>query len=319
MGHHLLKESLEHLRRRGPPPLLRQDGPGLPFALLVGMLLVICCSTLRSSQHRGLQQRGRSMDPPQNQGARQESGRYFKEELGGEVTLEMVYIPGGEFMMGSNEKPSEQPVHRVVVKPFWMGRYEVTREQWFAIDSLPPVHRRRLGSVVRIPRWDQFPVDAVSWDEAQEFCLRLKKKTGKGYRLPTEAEWEYACRAGTTTRFSYGDELTPQLANYNSVERSGQPARGDVGTSGPSNGFGLYDMHGNVAEWVEDREHLNYIGAPGHSAAWITSGTRWARGLRGGSFLWKLSMCRCSARFFDESSRSASGYGFRVVADAQEE
>ncbi|TAF68873.1 MAG: tetratricopeptide repeat protein, partial [Oscillatoriales cyanobacterium] len=161
-------------------------------------------------------------------------------DLGNDVNLEMVYIPGGSFQMGSSENSSEQPVHPVTVQPFYLGKYPITQAQWEAV----------MGNNPSDFKGAKRPVENVSWDEAVEFCRKLTQKTGKTYRLPSEAEWEYACRAGTTTPFYFGDTITPDLVNYNGNYPYGAAPKGlyrqqttDVG-SFPPNSFGLYDMHG---------------------------------------------------------------------------
>lgn len=243
----------------------------------------------------------------------------YSEDLGNGVTIEMTYIPGGEFMMGSEESPSEGPVRRVTVKPFWMGRYEVTNEQWLAAWKLPAVGRAKSKSPFFFQAQaadPKGPVDAVLWDDAIEVLRRLSKKSGKRYRLPSEAEWEYACRAGTTTRYHFGDSLLPHLANYSLAEEKTRRDPRPVGSSGPPNAFGLYDMHGNVAEWVADLRHKNYSGAPDDSRAWVKGGEKHGRILRGGaSGFGRASDFRCASRFLFTRRASASGFGFRIVAD----
>jgi formylglycine-generating enzyme required for sulfatase activity len=243
----------------------------------------------------------------------------YSEDLGNGVTIEMTYIPGGEFMMGSEENPAEGPVRKVTVKPFWMGRYEVTNEQWLAAWKIPVVGRAKSKSpfFFQAKAADpKSPVDAVLWDDAIEVLRRLSKKSGKRYRLPTEAEWEYACRAGTTTRYHFGDGLLPHLANYSVADEKTRRDPRPVGSSGPPNAFGLYDMHGNVAEWVADLRHKNYSGAPDDSRAWVKGGEKHGRILRGGaSGFGRASDFRCASRFLFTRRASASGFGFRIVAD----
>ena len=165
-----------------------------------------------------------------------------KIDLGKGVKLEMMLIPAGKFMMGS---PASEPGHKVnemqhevtITKPYYMGKYEVTQEQWQVIMGSNPSTKTK---------GEKFPVTDVSWNDCQEFIKKLNAKTSDGYRLPTEAEWEYACRAGTTTAYSYGDSITKTDANYD------VPSTKSVGSYQP-NTFGLYDMHGNVWEWCEER------------------------------------------------------------------
>ncbi len=210
-----------------------------------------------------------------------------------EMSIEMVAIPGGTFTMGSpeSEKDSrdrERPQHDVTVPPFFMGKYPITQGQWRAIASrtdlkekedLDPDPSRFKESYEDIDRW-QRPVERVNWHEAVEFCKRLSKLTGKNYRLPSEAEWEYACRAGTTTPFHFGETITGELANYNASETYADEAkreyRGETTPVGqfPPNAFGLYDMHGNVWEWCMDDWHDNYENAPTDGSAWLDSNKR---------------------------------------------
>ena len=170
-------------------------------------------------------------------------------DLGKGVKLEMVLIPAGKFKMGSKKNPvdpfsnievkqpakNELPQHDVTLtKPYYMGKHEVTQEQWFEIMGENPSENKGR----------KLPVTDVSWEDCQEFITKLNTKTSGGFRLPTEAEWEYACRAGTTTAYSFGDEITPKDANYRH-EKICKPV--EIGSYQP-NAFGLYDMHGNVWE-----------------------------------------------------------------------
>ncbi|MDE5080575.1 MAG: formylglycine-generating enzyme family protein, partial [Trichodesmium sp. St18_bin1] len=212
---------------------------------------------------------------------RQESARQKIEDLGDGIELEMVYIPGGTFMMGSPENEEarsddEGPQHNVTVSPFFMGKYPVTQGQWRAIASqtnlkvkldLNPEPSICKESYQDIDRW-QRPVEQVNWFQAVEFYKRLSKLTGRNYRLPSEAEWEYACRAGTTTPFYFGETITPELVNYNGDYTYGKSPKGEyrrettpVGQF-PPNAFGLYDMHGNIHEWCQDIYDKNYNEAP---------------------------------------------------------
>jgi formylglycine-generating enzyme required for sulfatase activity len=195
--------------------------------------------------------------------------KYFTEDLGNGVTLEMVAIPGGTFLMGSPESEEgsynrERPQHEVNVPPFFMGKYPVTQKQWRAVANLPQINREldpnpsRFKGVTR-------PVETISWYEAVEFCDRLSEYTGKNYRLPSEAEWEYACRAGTTTPFHFGETITTEVANYNGNSTYASASKGQyrqkttpVGSFEVANAFGLFDMHGNVWECCNDHWHQKY-------------------------------------------------------------
>jgi hypothetical protein len=183
---------------------------------------------------------------------------YFAQDLGNGVNLEMVAIPGGTFIMGSPENEegydsSQSPQHQVTVPPFFMGKYPVTQKQWQAVAALEKV-KIDLESDPSKFKGDNQPVERVSWNHAQEFCARLSRMANKTYRLPSEAEWEYACRAGTTTPFYCGETISTDLANYNGNYTYGQGQEGEyrektteVGIF-PANSFGLYDMCGNVWE-----------------------------------------------------------------------
>ncbi|NEP81952.1 MAG: SUMF1/EgtB/PvdO family nonheme iron enzyme, partial [Okeania sp. SIO3B3] len=199
----------------------------------------------------------------------QESARQKMEDFGNGIKLEMVYIPGGSFLMGSPEneaerESSESPQHQVTLQPFYMSKYPITQNQYQAIMGNNPSNFKG-GSR---------PVEQVSWHNAVEFCQKLSEKTGKIYTLPSESQWEYACRAGTTTPFYFGETITSELVNYNGNYPYGNAPKGkyrqettDVG-SFPPNAFGLYDMHGNVWEWCLDVWHDNYNGAPTDGSDW---------------------------------------------------
>ncbi|MEO0835440.1 MAG: formylglycine-generating enzyme family protein [Cyanobacteria bacterium J06642_3] len=201
----------------------------------------------------------------------QRCAQYITENLSNSIKLEMIYIPGGTFAMGSPQgegQKDEKPQHEVTVSSFWMGKYPITQAQYQQVMGKNP--SRFKG--------DNHPVETVSWEDTVEFCQRLSQQTEKEYRLPSEAEWEYACRAGTTTPYNFGDTITNKLANY-----SGNV--GETNTVGKylPNAFGLCDMHGNVWEWCEDNWHNNYQDAPNDASAWL-SGNSYSKILRGGSF-----------------------------------
>jgi formylglycine-generating enzyme required for sulfatase activity len=243
----------------------------------------------------------------------------FVEDLGNGVMLEMVQIPEGTFLMGSlkSEKGrsrNESPLHSVNCAQFFMGRYAITQAQYQAIMGKNP---SRFKGANR-------PVEKVSWWNVQEFCTKLSGKTGRTYRLPSEAEWEYACRAGTTTPFHFGETITTNLANYNGkftyqLEPKGKHREQttDVG-SFPANAFGLCDMHGNVWEWCGDVYHKNYEGAPADGKAWMVCGEEISRLLRGGSYGSDNSGCRSAtrARCVYSLTTGYSFHGFRIVCSA---
>ena len=239
--------------------------------------------------------------------------QFFRENLGSGAILDMVAIPGGSFVMGSPSTETERsnnegPQHNVNISPFFMGKYEVTQAQYQAVMGYNPSHFKGAKR----------PVEGVHWDEAVEFCRKLTQKTGKTYRLPSEAEWEYACRARTSTPFYFGDTITPDLVNYNGNYPYGSAPKGlyrkqttDVG-SFPPNVFGLYDMHGNVWEWCSDKWHDNYSHAPTDGSSWET-GTDNHRVLRGGSGLGYAVYCRGADRYRYSAGLRNSGFGFRVA------
>ncbi|MFM6806517.1 MAG: formylglycine-generating enzyme family protein [Dolichospermum sp.] len=238
------------------------------------------------------------------------------------LKLEMIAIPGGTFLMGSPEddkypitegsKNSERPQHQVTVKPFSMGKYPITQAQWRAIAKLPQVNKE-LEPNPSYFKGDDLPVESVSWNDAQEFCVRLSRMTNKIYRLPTEAEWEYACRAGTTTPFYFGNRITTKLANYNSngTKEQYREKTTDVG-SFPPNAFGLYDMPGNVWEWCQDDWHDNYIDAPIDGTAWADLSDN-RKVLRGGSWYLHPVSCRSASRNWNNAVADYNNLSFRVV------
>jgi formylglycine-generating enzyme required for sulfatase activity len=252
----------------------------------------------------------------------------YVEKLSETVELEMVAIPEGQFRMGSPQNEperhkSESPQHEVSVPAFFMGKYPVTQAQWRVVAGLPQV-ARELASDPSQFKGENQPVENVSWHDATEFCDRLSQLTGKLYRLPSEAQWEYACRAGTTTPFHFGETITPDLANYDWDSTYGSVKvtkekdfrwTTAVGHFGVGNAFGLYDMHGNVWEWCEDHWHGNYEGAPTDGSAWIDSEAEEdaTRVRRGGSWSNYPSYCRSATRFNGIAGIRYTYNGFRVV------
>lgn len=256
----------------------------------------------------------------------------FWDHLGDGIALEMVAIPRGTFLMGSpqDEKDSfndERPQHEVTVSNFFMGKYPITQSQWRAVASRTDLKVRQdidlnPSYFQDRPDSDCRPVERVNWYDAIEFCARLSKLTGGEYRLPSEAEWEYACRAGTTTPFYFGETITRELANYDAGYTYAREPNGEyweettpVGQF-PPNAFGLYDMHGNVWEWCADTWHDNYDGAPTDGSTWIENGNASRSPLRGGSWGSKPNNCRSAMR--DDPARRGcriNNVGFRVVCD----
>ena len=261
------------------------------------------------------------------------SAKYFAQDLGNGVLLEMVYIPGGTFLMGSpgsdkmvyipgsdkSRSSSESPQHQVTVPSFFMGKYPVTQEQWRLVAALPKVKIDLESDPSRFKGYS-LPVECVSWNDAQEFCARLSQKTNKAYRLPSEAEWEYACRGGTTTPFYFGETISTELANYHGNYTYGGGAKGEyrgktteVGKF-PANPCGLYDMCGNVWEWCQDEWHGNYINAPIDGSAWTSpSSSSGRRMLRGGSWFSNPDFCRSAFRLNGLRDAHLDTVGFRVV------
>ncbi|MFN7569582.1 MAG: SUMF1/EgtB/PvdO family nonheme iron enzyme, partial [Microcystis sp.] len=234
----------------------------------------------------------------------------FTENLPNGVTLEMVGLPAGQFLMGSPDsdpdaRDNEKPQHQVKVNSFAIGKYPVTQAQYQAVMGTNPSHFQNNP---------QNPVENVSWNDAQAFCQKLSQITGKTYRLPTEAEWEYACRAGTTTRFYFGDDAN-QLGDYAWYKGNSQKTTHPVGQKRP-NGWGLYDMSGNVWEWCEDNWHNNYIGAPKDGSAWLTNDNDYQI-VRGGSWYDNPDGCRSAFRSLNyRRGNDFNGLGFRVVCGA---
>jgi eukaryotic-like serine/threonine-protein kinase len=252
--------------------------------------------------------------------------RYFIVELGDGVTLEMVEIPGGSFVMGSPETEyyrsnNEGPQHRVDVPSFWMGKFEITQAQWKAVMG---------GDNNSQFKGDELPVENVLWAPAQSFLralnrkLELQDKDRKyQYRLPSEAEWEYAARAGTTTPFAFGETITSQIVNFDGYYSYASAPRGysrgktvEVGGLGAANAFGLFDMHGNVWEWCEDVYHTEYDGAPADGSAWLSGGKPPFRTMRGGSCVEPGGSCRSATRITFPPGDDSIVVGFRVVVSA---
>jgi formylglycine-generating enzyme required for sulfatase activity len=262
------------------------------------------------------------------------TAQLFIEDLNG-VGLDMVLIPAGEFMMGAPDGEGtvsdERPQHLVTVPQFFMGRYPVTQAQWRAVAVFPKVKidlnpdpANFKGDVGEASRNENRPVEQVNWHDAVEWCDRLSQQTGKKYRLPSEAEWEYACRAETETPFHFGKTISPKYANYdgtkvygdNGVAGEYREQTTPVGSLGVANRFGLCDMHGNVWEWCADHWHENYTGAPLDGSAWVKDGDSDRRVLRGGSWLSVPVYCRSACRSCYDPGSDSSSIGFRVVSSA---
>lgn len=251
------------------------------------------------------------------------------------IGMTLVRIPAGEFSMGSSETDSgaredEMPQHRVkITGSFYMGAHEVTQGQFEAVMGKNPSSFSRGGMLKDAPAdldLTQFPVDGVTWYDAQEFCRRLsesphEKRGGRSYRLPTEAEWEYACRAGTTTTFHFGDSLSSDQANFNGNDPFGDAEPGPflnrtttVGSYAP-NAFGLYDMHGNLNEWCSDRFDREFYGvSPQVNPQGSEMGS--SRVIRGGDWYSDGRDCRSAFRYADIPEGKFYALGFRVVCES---
>ena len=231
---------------------------------------------------------------------------------------EMVVLPAGAFAMGSpadevGRYSAEGPLHRVAIASmFALGTTEVTQEQWRAVMGNNPSHFSSCG--------ERCPVEQVTWYDAQQFLLKLSARTGKRYRLPSEAEWEYAARAGTTTPFNTGNCIGTHEANYDGsyeynfcqgMKRIYRQRTLPV-ASFAANGFALYDMHGNVWEWVEDCWHEDYQGAPVDGSAWVAPACE-KRVLRGGSWKVEPRALRSAERNWEWARDRGNAHGFRVA------
>jgi formylglycine-generating enzyme required for sulfatase activity len=275
----------------------------------------------------------------------------YREPLARGVALTLLRIPPGSFWMGAPEgeegsTDQERPVHRVTLGDFLLGQTPVTQAQWRAVaeweregvqdegepwpEELDPDPVAGLEEPERF-RGDQKPVVNVSWREAMAFCQRLRLRTGKNYTLPSEAQWEYACRAGTTTPFHFGETITSELAYYDASDTYANGPKGEyreqttpVGMF-PANAWGLQDMHGNVWEWCLDHWHGSYEGAPSDGSAWVdgegligedTSERR--RLLRGESWFGEPQYCRSAFRDRNHPDGRDHGRGFRVCCLPQD-
>jgi formylglycine-generating enzyme required for sulfatase activity len=275
---------------------------------------------------------------------RQQSKEELALDLGNGVTLDLVRIPAGKFMMGmpaderkialENGKKYNwsnvetyldwsMPQHEVKVPSFLMGKYTVTNAQWQAIMGTKPSE----SSDVKFQGENQ-PVINVSWDDAKEFCKKLSEKIQKNVRLPSEAEWEYACRAGTTNAFHFGETITPELVNYDGNYPYGDAPKGeyrqqtvDVDSFSP-NAWGLYQMHGNVWEWCLDEWHGDYSAKPDDlkrngNKPWgdisVNDNDNRSRLLRGGSWYRYAWLCRSAHRRGNFATVQGDMFGFRVV------
>jgi formylglycine-generating enzyme required for sulfatase activity len=263
----------------------------------------------------------------------------YTESLSEEIALEMASIPGGSFIMGApdgepDSRDSERPQHEVTLPPFYLGRYLITQAQWRIVANWPQVERSLEPDPSHF-KGDSRPVEQVSWEDAVEFCQRLSAKTGRAYRLPSEAEWEYACRAIKNEKlqikneelsqnpsyppFHFGEIITADLANYNARETYNGSPKGEFRTETtdggifPANRWGLHDMHGNVFEWCEDDWHDSYEVAPEDGSAWLEANTTDTRKLlRGGCWNYNPGYCRSAFRGYHARDYRYDVVGFRV-------
>lgn len=255
--------------------------------------------------------------------------RYFTEKLSADLSLDMVWVPSGRFTMGSpadepERRDNEGPQHEVTVPAFFMGRYPVTQVQWWFVAGLPEVNQF-LEPAPSSFQGDNRPVETVSWYDAVEFCDRLSAYTHRDYHLPSEAQWEYACRAGTTTPFYFGPILTPEVANFDSNYTYNDSPKGEyreqttpVDHFDLANAFGLCDMHGNMYEWCQDQSHKSYAGAPTDGSIWEdeVSSSYITRVLRGGAWDYFPWFCRYANRIDFNPRESSGNFGLRVVCVA---
>jgi formylglycine-generating enzyme required for sulfatase activity len=244
------------------------------------------------------------------------------ETLGQGVALRLIGIRAGGFLMGSppgeaGRFSDEGPQHRVMLASFWLGQTPITQAQWQVVARWPRV-RLELNPDPSYFKGSNRLVEQVNWEEAIEFCARLSKSTGRTYSLPSESQWEYACRAGTTTPFAFGDTLTTELANYEANYTYGEGPKGETSRQTtnvgmfPANAWGLQDMHGNEWEWCLDHFHDSYQGAPADGSAWLKGGDESTRLLRGGSWISFPGNCRSAYRNDYHPVTQLDDVGFRV-------
>jgi formylglycine-generating enzyme required for sulfatase activity len=272
---------------------------------------------------------------------------------GAESFLTLLWIPPGRFWMGSpptepEHRESESPLHLVQLQGFFMGQTPTTQAQWREVAGWQEQPGEKWGRQLKMDpsrfqsketqgenkvrllagenNTDNRPVEQVSWLDAMEFCSRLSQRTGRNYTLPSDAQWEYACRAGTTTPFHFGDTISPELANYDGNHSYADGPKGlyreqttPVGLF-PANAWGLMDMHGNVNEWCLDEWHESYEGAPTDGGAWADGAEaekskekEKTRLLRGGSWNYRPLGCRSGSRNLDWPFDGLGILGFRVV------
>lgn len=222
--------------------------------------------------------------------------------------MEFVEVPAGKFLMGSlNGLPLEQPVKEVSFKtPFYMAAVPVTQSLWTAVMNTQPS---------RFSYSDELPVENVSWNDAVIFCERLSSLVGKKMRLPSEAEWEYACRAGTTSEFFFGESVV-SLRDYAWFDMNSNDQTHPVGLKQP-NPWGLYDMVGNVWEWCADVWRSDYVSLPANGSPMLAEdGLRTRRVLRGGAWDMDSYRCRSAYRSYEGCDIATAKFGFRIVCES---
>jgi len=268
----------------------------------------------------------------------------YHEPLGAEAveapSLTMLWMPPGRFWMGSPEEEPERrsnegPQHLVQLQGFFLAQTPITQAQWRQVAQWRPTKgegtwNQKLNPNPSHFKGGQLPVESVNWEDAMKFCRRLSQRTGRRYTLPSEAQWEYACRAGTTTPFHCGSTISTKLANYNGNEGYGDGAKGEFRqqttdvASFPANPWGLHDMHGNVWEWCSDQWHGNYKGATEDGSDWIVEEAKEnkismnRRLLRGGSWVGSPAVCRSACRYGNPPVNRSYGFGFRVCCLPQD-
>ncbi|MGA7180000.1 MAG: formylglycine-generating enzyme family protein [Thiobacillaceae bacterium] len=235
-------------------------------------------------------------NPASKARAEHSAGTVFKEPTTG---MEFVWLPGGCFQMGGDVNPSEKPIHKVCIRGFWLGRHEVTQKEYAQVTESNPSYFKG----------DDRPVEQVNWDEANAFAVQLGKRNGRLMRLPSEAEWEYACRAGGQHDIYCGQGPVSDLGWFGS---NSSTRTHPVGQKLP-NAWGAADMTGNVWEWVQDCWHSDYAGAPADGSAWAENGNCRQRVFRGGGWFDSLPFLRAAYRNKYEATSRLSYLGFRLV------